>query len=472
MRQKKRGWRLAAIILVSLTLIAFLIYTRITRIEDIQLSYPDRNFIKVDIRIDLNAPARVCIQYRALSDSVIYRTPVTEKGEEHLFHLMNLDQETKYEYEVLFPDKIVKKRFRRFFEVGVPPPWVAGCTYDKLDYIPEAEELGNGYIFIYQRKDPGVFLFLDGDWNIRWYHQVEGTRIKVATRTPENTIIAILGGDEYRTAYGDEILEINLVGEEVTRFGKEDNILDKTIHHEVILNDENEIITLTVDEQIFDLRAFGGTKHDTVKSDGILVLDKKGNKRWEWSVFDVLDPLSDPEILNDKEDWGHANAIGIDKDGNYLVSFYDWNQIWKINSESGELIWKFGEKGDYKMYPEDYFSGQHAVHINQEGDLMIFDNGTDNQISRTLSFTLDEQKKSVRKVIDAPLEPRFYSGRSGSSYLLDYGKILQCSSNSETVLLTDRKGDILWYLRPSSLAYRAEYIPANIFDDYYTVVNR
>jgi arylsulfate sulfotransferase len=38
-----------------------------------------------------------------------------------------------------------------------------------------------------------------------------------------------------------------------------------------------------------DLTSVGGTAKDTVKSDGILVLDRKGKKVWSWSVFDVLD---------------------------------------------------------------------------------------------------------------------------------------------------------------------------------------
>ena len=472
MALKIKGFRLFAMILAAVAIIFLLVFFQITRIEDIQLSYPDRNYIKIDIQLDLNAPSRVRIQYRDLSDTVLYQTPLTEKREEHLIHLMNLDQNTQYEYLVLFPDKIFKKRFKSQFTIGSPPLWITDvCTYDKMDYVPDSTQLENGFVFIYQRNNPGLFIFLDVGWNIRWYQKVDGGRIKTATRTADNTLIAILGGEEFRTAYGDEILEIDLTGKEITRFKKGRNDLDKTIHHEIFLNSKNEIVTLTVDERLFDLTAVGGTKNDTVKTDGILVLDKEGHKIWEWSVFDVRNPVDDPKILSEKNDWGHANAIGIDRDGNYLVSFYDWNQIWKINSESGELIWKFGENGDFEIDPGDYFSGQHAVHINHEGDLMLFDNGINTYISRTLSFTMDEQNKRIQKVIDAPLAEKYYTDRSGSAYLLENGKILQCSTNSEIILLTDRTGKELWYIRPLSLAYRAEYVPASIFDDYYTIVH-
>lgn len=161
---------------------------------------------------------------------------------------------------------------------------------------------------------------------------------------------------------------------------------------------------------------------------------------------------------------GHANVIGIDKDSNYLVSFYDMNHIWKINSKSSELMWIFGKNGDFEMDTDDYFSGQHAVQINHEGTFMLFDNGINRYISRALSFTMDQQNKRVKKVIDATLEEEYYTGRSGSAYLLENGKILQCSSNREIVLLTDRTRKVLWYIRPLELTYRTEYVPASIFD--------
>ncbi len=70
-----------------------------------------------------------------------------------------------------------------------------------------------------------------------------------------------------------------------------------------------------------DLSAVGGSMQDTVKSDGILVLDRQGKKVWGWSVFDALDPLKDPKILAEKKDWMPAFSVSFDRDGNYLMSF-------------------------------------------------------------------------------------------------------------------------------------------------------
>ena len=60
--------------------------------------------------------------------------------------------------------------------------------------------------------------------------------------------------------------------------------------------------------------------------DGIVIYDLKGNKIWKWNIFDHVDPTSESFII--REDWSHANAIDVDYDGNFLVSFRNFDQIW------------------------------------------------------------------------------------------------------------------------------------------------
>ena len=35
-------------------------------------------------------------------------------------------------------------------------------------------------------------------------------------------------------------------------------------------------------------------------------------------------------------------ALHLTRDGNYLISFYNNGQIWKVNATTGNVIWKFG----------------------------------------------------------------------------------------------------------------------------------
>jgi hypothetical protein len=50
------------------------------------------------------------------------------------------------------------------------------------------------------------------------------------------------------------------------------------IHHEIMLNSKNQIITLCKGRRVFNLLSKGGSAKDTVVGDGILVLNNKAAK--------------------------------------------------------------------------------------------------------------------------------------------------------------------------------------------------
>ena len=73
---------------------------------------------------------------------------------------------------------------------------------------------------------------------------------------------------------------MSLTGDTIFNLKKGENDFKQTIHHEVLLNDQNHVVTICSEERILDLRARGGNEADTVKSDGILVMDKRGKQIW------------------------------------------------------------------------------------------------------------------------------------------------------------------------------------------------
>lgn len=216
----------------------------------------------------------------------------------------------------------------------------------------------------------------------------------------------------------------------------------------------------------------GGLAQDTVMGDGILVLDRQGRQIWKWTVFDEMDPLSDDSILQRKKDWTHANSLAFDKDGNYLISFYNndfYNkgQIWKVDATNGNVIWKFGRSGDFEIPPEAVFDQVHSVHLNNKGWLMVFDNGATKKRSRSLAFTLNVHSKKAQPVLNVWLPPQLFTPRMGSSYLVNDTSLLICASLHKTVVLTNMQGAVLWKLKSNRIeSYRAEFIPAEMLAPY------
>ena len=267
-------------------------------------------------------------------------------------------------------------------------------------------------------------------------------------------------------AGGTALAEIDLTGRMLWRMDLNDKEY-KIIHHDLRMDRNRLIHTLIRTPKVIDLSEIGGSGMDTLVGDGILVMDTTGKQILKWDVWDAWDVRNDPSITEFAYDRFHMNALSFDKDSNYLVSVSIEDQIWKINAKTGEVMWKLGENGDFEMDSSAYFSFQHAVHINSEGDLMLFDNGIYKKNSRALSFRLDTTAMSATTIINAPLPKALHSARMGSAYLLPNGNILQTSSKNGTVIITSKTGEILWELTYSFAPYRAEYVSAEYWNKYF-----
>lgn len=440
------------------------------QVEDIHISSPGRNTLKIQIDVHTTDILDVYVKYWPKgNEKESFISTVSSQSKSHKLVLTNLKPKLEYEFQVIAGNKNCSADSKVYsFATTDYPMWmkdVFNVICPDTTVLPQSFQ--QGYIMLYRRENPGILFFLNAKGDIVWYHQVNGTGFKTAHFTKNNSIISILGSESYPTSYGNEILELSLTGDTIFHIRKGEKDFKQTIHHEVLLNDKDQVVTICSEERTLDLSARGGGKADTVKSDGILVLDKQGRQVWKWTVFDTLNPLNDKNIVNEKNDWMHANSLNFDKDGNYLLSFYNNGQIWKIDAKTGKVIWKFGNGGDFEMTAEAVFDNSHAVHINPQNSLMLFDNGTSRQLSRSMAFRLDENEKKATLVSSTPLPRDVYSERMGSAYLVNDTAILHSCSKRNSVVLTNLKGTFLWALKTGFMPYRVEFIPGDGVKRYF-----
>lgn len=386
-----------------------------------------------------------------------YTTTFTALDSTHHLSLFNFKPQTDYQFKILaeqeggcqYQSKLYGFRSGTV-PLGIPKPqW----NFEEKSPI-------DGYLFIQKRTAPGSIYIMNSRGEVVWYQQF-ARRVKLSHWTKESTMLVLLGDETHKNSAGDEIIEMDLSGKELLKleFGKGD--FQDIAHHEVIKDTTGNIIMLVYDVRHFDLSSVGGKKEEKVIGDAIVKLNKEGKELWRWSVYDARNPLNDPVILDKKNDWGHANAVSVDKDGNYLISFRDWNQIWKVDSHDGTVIWKLGEGGDFTMNSDDHFNGQHAIHINKNGDYMLFDNGREYGNSRALAFHLNEDKMTAETTLKAGYPNTLFTDAMGSAYLMDNDNILLCSPHAHTVAISDKTGRILASsFTGLSDPYRCEYIPA------------
>lgn len=117
---------------------------------------------------------------------------------------------------------------------------------------------------------------------------------------------------------------------------------------------------------------------------------------WMWRLLDHIVPEKRREPL---WDWSHCNTVEEDPKGRFLyLSARNLNSIFKIDMKTGEIIWRLGEEGDFKMRGEDRFYHQHSPELQPNGNLLIFDNGTGRPeeyggaYSRAIELEIDEDK--------------------------------------------------------------------------------
>ena len=486
-------WIVLVVIILAGSGLWWYYYKRIT-INSIKLTSPHNYAFQEEIEVDLNRPVSIFIRYWKEGSPDKFRTNKTLKRNNHTVHLLLLETDVTYKYQVV-TDRIINISSKVLsFHTRKQSPWLEH-GWVKDDKPHDASVLGNGLILLCGSRLPGYVAMVDGKGDIRWYWQVDDIGVRLATFTPHGTILAMLrppkedviddASDKQKEilrktkkpmrrgkmgyAGGTALTEIDLSGNVLWRMDLDNNKNNKykIIHHDIRMDENHRIHTLIRVRKIIDKSFIGSSGPDTLVGDGILVLDTTGKEILKWSVWDDWDVKNDPYIEEFAYDRFHMNALSFDRDSNYLVSVSIEDQIWKINARTGEVMWKLGKDGDFKMDTSTFFSFQHDVHINSEGDLMLFDNGIYKKESRALSFSLDTVTMVATTRINAPLPKSLHTSRMGSAYLLPNGKILQTSSKKGSVLITTKKGEILWELDSPHVLYRAEYVPAELWEKYF-----
>lgn len=156
---------------------------------------------------------------------------------------------------------------------------------------------------------------------------------------------------------------------------------------------------------------------------GVVIQEFNENKNlvWEWKSHDHY-LFSDGDSIwysnPNKVDWTHANAVARDWDGNILVSLRHFNEITKIDHETGDIIWRFGGKRNQFDFLEDpvRFSGQHDIRRVNTNTVSLFDNGQYSipQRCRAVEYTLDEVNLVANLVWSYSYDTTMFSVACGS----------------------------------------------------------
>lgn len=406
--------------------------------SDVNLNISHYDYSNYNINFSTEGRGDSYISYWSLDSDIKFNSLISKNKKRHDIPLLLLNPSTKYNFTIntFYNNSNYTSQLFSF------------TTRDLPDIFPTFDLENNnyhfdGYIFLRTQTNPGIQLLIDSKGNPMWYGIADSTLSR-----PFNTI----NWTSYISlSKANLIQEISFSGDTLVSIDTKENIL----HHDV-LKHKNKYIGLSY--KYFELK--NDSKISSLKGDGIVVYDSNGKLLWEWNIFDFINPtkLSNGYLI--QEDWSHANAISVDYDGNFLLSFRSFNQVWKVNSKNGSIIWKLGINGDFELSNSEIFYQQHAIHKIDENKYMLFDNGDSNirKSSRALIFSLDEANKKFNLLSSIFLPDDLFTFKQGSVYLFNNDKLLFASTVNSRVIITNMKGEVLWNLKSNYSFYRAYYL--------------
>ncbi|CAN5523951.1 hypothetical protein BH10BAC5_BH10BAC5_23410 [soil metagenome] len=174
----------------------------------------------------------------------------------------------------------------------------------------------------------------------------------------------------------------------------------------------------------------GGVQHASVTGAIIQKFDAHKNLVFQWRTWDTFN-ITDATHENLRTtviDYAHVNAIEPLPDGNILVSSRHMDEITKIDTQTGEIIWRMGGINNQFTFINDdiRFSHQHAIRMLPNGNITLFDNGNFHtpHFSRACEYKLDEKNKTVELVWQYRNTPDNYGFALGYVQRLSNGNTL------------------------------------------------
>ena len=288
----------------------------------------------------------------------------------------------------------------------------------------------NGVPWFRRRVDaraPHFRVFDDGAYPYA-YTQSAGTIPNFRGGTSNNSILVVL--DENL----EQVQTVETVG------------LQHTDNHDFFVKRNGNYILLAYEPARRDLSDFtdeDGNAYSTTEGTEDSVIQEvtaDGVEVFRWNSWDHM-AIEDCTQHRFPWDYAHINSVE-DVDGNILASFRGCSAVLMIDGQTGDVIWRLGRSNrsaedwantppaplTIKDDPYGEFCGQHSAKIIGNGNLLLFDNGTDCVVnpdtgisqrpsgvfSRVVEYSLDLEKGEATFVRHHSLHGTFMLwGRSG-----------------------------------------------------------
>jgi len=305
-----------------------------------------------------------------------------------------------------------------------------------VEVTTQAHHTAPGYIFVAPEQggaSQGGSMIVDDSGEVVWFRPLQGRNgrahdFKVQSYRGNSVLTWMDGVNEY-VIFDQSYREIARISAANGYYGD---------HHEFLISPQDTALILIYSPVPWDLSSIGGLKNDRVWQGIVQEIDiETGKVLFEWHSLEHVG-LDETYATVSQDgrpglDYFHANSIEVDHDNNLLVSARQTFTVYKIDRNTGEIIWRLGgKKSDFEMGPGTRFAFQHDARRQRDGTITIFDNGTTIFLytvpkaveeSRAIVLELDEEQMSATLLREYTHPDKQYADAAGNMQLLPNGNV-------------------------------------------------
>jgi hypothetical protein len=317
----------------------------------------------------------------------------------------------------------------------------------------------DGYI-VFSAAPFGIII--DGTGRVVWYKRFPGTGPSLNVMAqPTGTLVGRLNTED--PADDDPFIELDPAGFERRQLRCANN--RPLRFHDLLLSGDGSYWIMCDETRAMDLSALGGDANAQVTGTTLQHVDPAGTLLFEWTPFDhflITDADTSVYRAQAAVNWTHGNSFDFDDDGNILIAFRSLSEITKINSQSGEVMWRMGglrNEFTFQGAPDAGFSRQHNVRIVGPGRFIILDNlGTINE-SRYERYSVDANALTATLEQSYASTPSVQTLIGGSVQAAGSDRYLVSFGTEGRVELFDGSGLKLWNIEGNpGYVFRAQRI--------------
>ena len=248
-------------------------------------------------------------------------------------------------------------------------------------------------------------------------------------------------------------------------------------HHEFLISPQDTALITIYNRVPRDLSSVGGPKESVAVQGTIQEIDiETGEVLLEWESLDHVgldESYGKPgeDIESSGIDYFHLNSIDVDHDDNLLICARKTCAVYKIDRNSGGIIWRLGgKKSDFEMGPGTRFAFQHDARRLPNSTLSIFDNGDtvfENgfpkvvEESRAIVIDVDEKRMKASLAREYAHPDKLFADAAGNAQVLPNGDMFVGWGRALAISEFAHDGELLFDLRLEyeNKTYRAFRFP-------------